>query len=87
MANRPGESVVGENSATNDPKLSDRGARRGSCAAGPRGAGAVTCGAVRLTDLLGLVESQSKCNATQVVLEGEDAGGIIDSDGIEVQFH
>ena len=30
-----------------DPKLSAGGGRRGSCAAGPRGAGAVTPGAVR----------------------------------------
>ena len=38
----------------NDPKLSDCGGRRGSCAAGLRGAGAVTPGAVRCSAWLGV---------------------------------
>ena len=38
----------------NDPKLSDSGGRRGSCAAGLRGAGAVTPGAVRCSAWLGV---------------------------------
>ena len=41
----------------NDPKLSDRGARRGTCAVGERRrpeAGAVTCGAVRCSAWLGV---------------------------------
>ena len=40
----------------NDPKLSDRGARRGTCTAGGKAAaeaGAVTCGAVRCSAWLG----------------------------------
>ncbi len=37
----------------NDPKLSDCGGRRGSCAVGLRGAGAVTPGAVRCSAWLG----------------------------------
>ncbi len=40
----------------NDPKLSDRGARRGTCMAGGKAAveaGAVTCGAVRCSAWLG----------------------------------
>ena len=43
----------------NDPKLSDRGARRGTCAAGGEGggqeAGAVTCGTVRCSAWLGVI--------------------------------
>jgi hypothetical protein len=45
------DSVHGRNVATpNDPKLSDRGARRGGCTVGGKAvaeAAAVTCGAVR----------------------------------------
>ena len=40
----------------NDPKLSDRGARRGTCTVGGKAAaeaGAVTCGAVRCSAWLG----------------------------------
>jgi hypothetical protein len=37
-------------------KVSDRGARRGGCAAGLRGAAAVTCGAVRCTDLVRVLD-------------------------------
>ena len=41
----------------NDPKLSERGARRGTCAEGGEGggqeAGAVTCGTVRCSAWLG----------------------------------
>ena len=42
--------------APNDPKLSDRGARRGTCTVGGKAAveaGAVTCGAVRCSAWLG----------------------------------
>ena len=41
----------------NDPKLSDRGARRGTCTVGGKEvaeAGAVTCGAVRCSAWLGV---------------------------------
>ena len=47
----------------NDPKLSDSGVRRGSCAAGLRGAATVTHGAVRWSAWLGVadwVESVAK---------------------------
>jgi hypothetical protein len=50
-------SVPGETRATpNDPKLSDRGVRRGTCMAGGKAgaeAGAVTHGAVRCSAWLG----------------------------------
>ena len=44
--------------AANDPKLSDRGARRGTCMVGGKvavEAGAVTCGAVRCSAWLGVI--------------------------------
>ena len=40
--------------ASNDPKLSDRGVRRGSCAEGLRGAATVTHGAVLCSAWLGV---------------------------------
>ena len=59
----------------NDPKLRDRGARRGSCAEGLRGAGAVTCGAVLCSAWLCVrLESEKalKKSLETVVLAGDD---------------
>ena len=51
--------VLGRGARTpNDPKLSDRGARRGTCMVGGKAAaeaGAVTCGAVRCSAWLGFI--------------------------------
>ena len=56
--------------APNDPKLSDRGARRGTCAVGGKAAveaGAVTCGAVRCSAWLGV--------SSGVIADGFDCFG------------
>ena len=50
----------------NDPKLSDRGARRGTCVVGERRrpeAGAVTCGAVRCSAWLGVISLRDRLSA------------------------
>jgi hypothetical protein len=49
----------------NDPKLSERGVRRGTCMAGGKvavEAGAVTHGAVRCSAWLGVLDSRIKCD-------------------------
>ena len=52
----------------NDPKLSDRGARRGTCMVGGKAvaeAGAVTCGAVRCSAWLGVAVDSGIDDARQ----------------------
>ena len=52
-----GHVQIGIGESPNDPKLSDRGARRGTCMVGGKAAveaGAVTCGAVRCSAWLGV---------------------------------
>ena len=64
-------SIHGERLATpNDPKLSDRGVRRGTCMVGGKAAaeaGAVTHGAVRCSAWLGVAADSSRCRVESFV--------------------